>query len=106
MNFWKDFMPGSLISSMALSLYFYIFYCGCQASSKGFMEENGHLYRIYRLSGIYGFYIDLCECQKISLERFDFYIGYGPSICQYIVGVKRHKSLHTQHIHYPSGLCY
>ena len=31
------------------------------------------------------FYIDLCGCQKISLERFDFYIGMQIGICQYIV---------------------
>ena len=57
-------------------------------------------------SEIYGFYIDLCGCQKISLERFDFYIEYGLGICQYIVGVKRHEALHTRHIHYLFGLCY
>ena len=68
-----------------LSLYFYIFYCGCQASSKGFMEENGHLYRIYRLQAFMDFYIELGGCQKISLERFDFYIGMQIGICQYIV---------------------
>ena len=67
-------------------------------------RKDRHLYRIYRLSEIYEFYIDPCRCQKISLERFDFYIGYGLGICQYIVGVKRHKSLHTQHIHYPFWL--
>ena len=50
------------------------------------------------------FYIDLCGCQKISLERFDFYIGYGLSVCQYIVGMNRFEALHTQHIHYPFGL--
>ena len=46
-------------------------------------------------SGIYGFYIDLCGCQKISLERCVIYIGYGLSVCQYIVGMNRFETLHT-----------
>ena len=98
------------------------------------MEENGHLYRIYRLQAFMDFYIELGGCQKISLERFDFYIGMQIGICQYIVEkriiyflfvryiLSRHEpilsssfyiarvnpsqALHTRHIHYPSGLCY
>ena len=36
-----NFIRGSLISSMTLSLYFYIFYGECQASSKGFIGRIG-----------------------------------------------------------------